>query len=426
MKDIITKIINKGFFHIFGASVINKVVQFCSSIFLVRFVTQESFGAYVYSQNILNIVMILTGLGSLAAALQYGSETDEIRKKNAYFDIALKIGLPFNLFLCLVIGIWSQKYYNVESNLNVLLLMIAMPFFIYVFDYYQNYLRTNYKNKEFSRVSSINTVGIFFLSIFGAIFFDILGVILGMYLAYAVSIGYSYYICREIKRENSYTLKKTEKKEFIKYAINSLLNNGIAQTIYLLDIFLLGLLLKDPILLATYKTATLIPFALRFIPVSIMTFIYPYVAKNRKNNNWILNNYKKITISLFSFNLFLFIILEIFAPLIFKIMFGSEYVEGIMYFRILMIGFLIDSTLRVPAGNILAMMQKVKQLIFINAFCGVINLVLDIILIEKYSALGAAYTNVIVIGISSMFYTGYLLTTLKKNATTKEKASISN
>ncbi|MDM5211550.1 oligosaccharide flippase family protein [Peribacillus sp. NJ4] len=407
MKELINKIIKKGFFHIFGSNVINKIVQFSSSIFLVRLLMKEDFGNYSYAQNILNIFMLFNGMGVLFALLQFGSESRNKEKRNSYFKYSFKIGLRFNILISIVLIIYSL--FILKENImasDLLILMFLMPVFLFVFEYIQIYFRTNLMNIEFSKLSTYNTLAIFILSVCGALLEGVIGVVIGVYIAYFTSMLIGFYLLRKDKffEKISITLTTTEKKELTNYSIISVSNNVISQITYLIDIFLIGLLIKDPNTVAIYKAATLIPFALNFIPLSIMTFVYPYFAKNRENVKWLIKTYKILVKYLLLINIFITIILLIFAPLIIKLLFGEEYLEGVLVFRLLSIGFFFASTFRIPAGNVLAMVKQVKILFTINIIVGVINIILDFIMIKYYSMIGAAFTTVLIIGISALSY----------------------
>ncbi len=410
MRELIDKIKKKGFFHIFGSSVINKIIQFCSGIFLVRLLSKSEFGSYSYAQNIMYIFLLFNGLGVLFALLQYGSE--DTKKKNYYYKYALRIGLLFNVFLSVSIVIYTVfiDFPNTQSKI-ALLLMAFMPFNIFLFEYIQNYLRTSLLNVEFSRISTINTFFIFSFSVLGAVFFGVFGVIIANYLAYFGSIIFGFITIKKRIAMQSLTneyISKVEKKGFMEYSIVSMLNNVISQVVYFIDIFLIGIMIKNTSVIAVYKTATLIPFALNFIPISAMTFIYPYFAKNRENKHWVNQNLKKIQRIMFIINFCIVTFLIIFAPLIINILFGKNYSESIVLFRILCFGYLIAGTFRIPAGNILSMLREVKFLFIANIIIGILNILLDLILISKYSALGAAISTVSTILISSIIYNIYL------------------
>ena len=47
-----------GFFHIFGSSVINKIIAFLSNIIIVRIISKAQFGEYSYALNIVSFVLL--------------------------------------------------------------------------------------------------------------------------------------------------------------------------------------------------------------------------------------------------------------------------------------------------------------------------------------------------------------------------------
>jgi len=408
MNEIIKKLIEKGFFHIIGANVLNKIFQFCNGIVLVRLLSKSEFGSYSYAQNVLNIFLLLNGMGVLYALLQFGSENPE--KRRVLFKFGLKIGLVFNILLSVLIilyGIFIDTP-NRESKI-ALFLMSLMPFFIFIFELIQIYFRTGLQNRSFAKLSNINTLLILVFSMIGAILLGLFGVIIGQYVSYIISIiiGIKHIIKRRERQSEKRKITDFNKKEFMEYSFYSILNNGASQLIFFIDIFLLGILIKNEELIAEYRTATLIPFALNFIPSSIMTFLYPYFARNKENVLWIRKYSIIVQKYLLIFNTFLVLLLILCAPLIIKLLFGSNYIDSIALFRILCIGYLINGSIRNPVGNILAMTRNVKFLLITNLLVAFINVILDIILIKSFSVTGAAITAVITMLLSSILYSSY-------------------
>lgn len=99
-------------------------------------------------------------------------------------------------------------------------------------------------------------------------------------------------------------------------------------------------------------------------------------------------------------NLAISIILIAFAPLIIHILWGAEYMDSLAAFRILSFNYFISGTFRIPAGNILAMLKNVKVNLVVSVFAGTANIFLDIFLIKRLGAEGAAIATVLVVFIS--------------------------
>jgi O-antigen/teichoic acid export membrane protein len=178
-----------------------------------------------------------------------------------------------------------------------------------------------------------------------------------------------------------------------------------------LDVFLIGLILKDTNILASYKTATLIPFGLNFIPLSIMIFSGPYFTKMSQNYEDLRYYYMKLKKSLFLLNCFICLGLYIFASDIIIIFFGDSYIDSITIFKVLVVGYFIAGTFRIPNGNLIASIGKVKLNLFVAIVSSIFNVILDIILIPKYGSLGAAIATVSVFIVSSLITEAYLIKT---------------
>jgi O-antigen/teichoic acid export membrane protein len=416
MKEKIRVLVKKGFFHIFGSNVINKIITFASGIILVRLLSKEDYGLFTYAQNILMFFILFNALGVNAGMLQYGSESLEKDKRDSFFNFGVRIGLMFNFLICLAILFWGNFLpIKIEAARPILISMVLLPLFMFLFESIQVYFRASLQNRNFSLLSTFNTFAIFVFSVTGAYLYNAVGVVLFRYGAYSISILVGLVLIKNyLTIFQSPKLNRDEKKKFMSFSIVSSFNNAVAQLLYIIDIFIIGLIIVDANVIAAYKTATLIPFALNFIPLSIVMFIYPYFARKNTDLKWIKQNYIRLTKYLFALNLIVSLILIIFAPLIIKILFGSQYLDAVGAFRILSFGYLIAGTFRIPVGNIIVMMKKVKFGLYLSIITGVLNIILDVVLIKLYGSIGAAIATVSVFIFTSIIGSVYLFFILKQ------------
>jgi len=292
----------------------------------------------------------------------------------------------------------------VEGSNRILLYLSLLPLITIVFESILMYLRSTFQNKSFSFLSVTNTVLFFFGSVIGGLLFNVIGVVLGRYFAYSACIGGA---IKSIKSElqdiiKAKELEYTEKKDFLKFGIIAMLTNSISSMLYLIDIQLIGIFSKNAEMVASYQTATMIPFALNFIPLAIMTFTYPYFAKNGNDLNWVITSYRSLLKYLTPLNLAISGGLFILAPVIVPLTFGTQYTDSVVPFRILSLGYFIAGTFRIPAGNILASIKLVHINLFNSIVCGILNIILDILLIPIYGGIGAALTTVSIFVVSSI------------------------
>lgn len=419
MKDKILKnlkiLFRTGFFHIFGSNVINKIIGFLSSIILVRLLTKAEYGIFTYSWNIYSILILANGLGMESAVLQICSEKtgdDEFCKKATSYGA--KIGFGFNCLLCVglaVIGFFIPLAYNGANTLIKLLCFLPLCQLLYNLTCIV--LRYQRKNSEYSKLTIINTSLLLIGSVVGALLFKEKGLILGYYIAYISSafVGNRVYgVHLEIKSNG---LMKQVQKDLISIGLVSMINNGISELLYLLDVFILGIVASNEAVLASYKVATIIPTAMAFIPLSLMTYTYPYFAEHKDDKSWCLSNYKKILFGFGGFNLVISSILFLGANIFVEILFGSQYIDAVPVFRLLAINYFISGTFRIISGNLLVTQRKLKFNTIVAVLSGIVNVIADYFFIQFWGSIGAALATVLVVAFSSIMNTTYLIYTFR-------------
>ena len=408
MGQIIKKIkfgYKTGFFHIFSSNILNKIMIFAGGIFLVRILNKQDFGLYSYSQNLLEIFLLINGFGITEGLLQYGSKTRKRIKKEKYVKYSLKIGLLSNIFIFLLLILFlifgKLKIYEAKK---ILLMMSLLPIFNTFFSIIQIKLRIELKNREMAKISNVNTFLNILGMLIGAYFYGLYGLIIGKYVGIILSIFYSFRYIKYtfIRWKKIEALSQEKKKDIQKFSFIALINNSISQILYIIDIFLIGYLIADKLILASYKIATLIPVALNFIPISVMIYIYPYFAQNSNDIKWIRENYTNLLKYSFFINIFISFILVLFSKTIIRFVFGENYLDAQLPFVILSVGYFFSATLRIPSGNIINAIGKIKFNFYNTLISGIINIVLDIYFIKKIGSIGASYATLLVFIISGI------------------------
>lgn len=413
--DEIKEILKKGLIQIFSANVINKVVQFITIAFLTQIISKEDYGSFTYAQNLMSFVLLFEGAGVTTGILQYCSISKNTEEKVSILKYGVRIGIVVNVILS--IGVFFYAIFGklpIEGSRSSLMMLACVPIFSVIFSAIQVYLRSTFRNSEFSILTSFNTI-IYFLATVGlSLKMSVTGLIIGMYIAYLLSIILgAWFIRKDVFKKNMKLDKNFDKIKFLKYSIVTVLTNAMSQILYLLDTQLIGVFTKDEAILASYKVATTIPFNLIFIPTSIMVFAYPYFAQNKNDKEWIGKRVTQLTKILLVVNLVIGIGGIIFSDLILSI-FGKQYLDAKACFIVLMIGYVIAGTFRVPYGNILASLGLVKANLINAIFSGIANIILDVILIIKYGSIGAAYATLLVFIISSLIHFIFIKREIRK------------
>ncbi len=407
-----------GFFHIFGSSVINKIIAFMSSVVLVRILSKAEYGTFTYAWNIYSIVLIFNGMGIESGVLQLSSErSGDVGYANRASNFGTRFGLKFNLLLVVVLlGIGMFAPLKIDGGRRILCALSLLPVFQLLFNMTSSYLRSQKRNQEYAKLQVINTVLVFVISAVSAYVFREIGMVLGYYVAYisTVLVGFLAYHVRLIRKDIQGIGEDT--KPLLKIAAITMVNNGLSQLMYLLDVFVLGIVDPQETILASYKVATMIPAALAFIPLSLITYLYPYFAEHKDDGKWCLTHYKQILVGLGSFNLLISVTLLVLAPFIIRILYGDQYLDAVPVFRILAANYFFSGTFRIFSGNLLVTQRKLKFNLFVAIISSLTNVVCDYFFIQWWGSIGAALATVMVVFVSSVMSTTYLIYTFRQKA----------
>lgn len=418
IKAKICQLFKTGFFHIFGSSVINRIIGFLSSIILVRILSKAEYGTFTYAWNIYSIIILFNGMGIEFGALQLSSEhSGDTLYANRVSNYGIRFGMRFNLLLVIaLLGIGLFAPLKIAGGRPLLIALCLMPTVQLLYNMTSCFLRSQKRNQEYATIAVINTVMVFVVSAGCAFLLREMGMVVGHYVAYVVAylVGLLVFHVHLFSRDDGELGE--DKKPLLKISFISMLNNGLSQLMYLLDVFILGIVDPQETILASYKVATMIPAALTFIPLSLITYLYPYFAEHKDDGKWCLNHYKKILLGLGGFNLAFSAVLFVAAPLIIRLLFGQQYIDAVPIFRLLAVNYFFSGTFRILSGNLLVTQRKLKFNLFVAIVSSLTNAVADYFFIQWWGSMGAALATVLVVLISSVLSTTYLIYTFRRKA----------
>ena len=400
IKEKIVKLRETGFFSIFLSNVFAKVVAFLGNIIIVRILSKNDYGVYAYAINALTMLYIFNDFGASSSALQSLTEQkDNKEKQRAILRYALKIGITGSMFSGLLI-LMSPIFYPfevIEAKYYTPILFL-IPLFTNVNAFISVVLRANLETKKFAIFNFSTTAFNYMFLIFFSSKFGIIGAIISQYCYTILGCILGLYLSKNVLGNifNGIKMTKNEKSPVFKYAISTQLNNTIGSILLNVDIFLIGLMLANPEIVATYKVATTFPMALDFLPNCVMIYVLPFFILHNKDLQWIKRNYTK----LIKYGAIIFGALTLsiclFSKAIFNILYGDQYNNAILTFNILMIGFFFSATFKIPSNNILYSMRKIKTNLIVTISSVILNFIFNIILINLIGMNGAAITTMVV------------------------------
>ena len=417
LSSIITKFKNTGIVHLFGSSVINKVLGFVSSFILVRLIPKADYGVYSNADNIISMFCIFEGLGMTTTWLQFGCTKTGKEKENTW-SFCFYFSIFFQVILCVVIALTGRFiHFGIQGTGKMLIYMSFLPLFRLISEMQRIYMRTEMMNKEYAHVNTVSAIITVMLSISFSILLLANGLILSGYFVSIVTILFISlkYKIKLPKHKNN--LQSSEKKELIKFSLVCTINNSTSSLMYILDTFILGIVIAQSTVTASYKVASKIPVALAFIPACLMIYIYPYFAKHSNDKRWCKKNFRRVVLGMGAFNFSLVAVFILFASPIIKLIFGAKYLDAVPAFRILCLNYAVQSTFRNIPGQLLITQKKLGFNTLTGVVSGLLNTSLNILLIPRFSSNGAAMATLIVsalVGLANMIYITKVFNNIKE------------
>lgn len=407
IKDYYRKASKLGVWTYVLSDIFQKGMVFAGGFVIVRILTKEDYGNYTYILNIFSIFTLLGDFGISAAVLQYASVNySNEEKKKMYIGYGERVLGIVSLLSVIIIFLVSLFYeFTITNARNLFRILFLLPFFNNERLYFQSILRVELRNKEYARINILSTA-IHYIALIGlAYYMGLNGAIVAAYPEALVVLMIYILTAKPGNYRGNNKLSFQEKKAFWKYAFLMQINQTSLALLNYLDIYCLGITVKESAVIAEYKVASTIPTALYFVPKSIMFFMVPIMGRRKNDFSWMKSVFKKIVLANVLLCSGIAIVFAMFAEVILKFVYGTQYIKAIPSFLILLIGFSVYGILQTPSSNILSIQERLNAVLFVSVAGAVLNIVLNICLINAIGSAGAAIATV-----SSHLFIGGILT----------------
>lgn len=408
MLNKILQKVKSEFMLVLIANIFSYLIAFSGSVIYVRMLGKTDFGLYTFAFGIVSLFLLVNGFGAASGVLQYVSRAKSDSERLGYLNFAFVAGVSCNLIISILIIAYALFIpLPLVNARDALLGMALFPVGRLYIDIFQAYLRATQQNKLQAKFLIINNLLLLIINIVGVMIFRLYGLIYFTYLGYALMylVSLVYFKLPAI----NWTLfkQKTIKvKEFISYSFFSTLSNAFSGLLFVLDTIIISYVVKDAGLLATYKVATIIPFAINFIPNIAVNYFYPLFVQNAHDPHKIRQLARYVSVRMFMFSGLVSLLLIILAKPLVLLIFGSSYQESILPFQIIAFGYWIIATFRTINGNILAALGKAKLSFYLTSIILLVNVVVTYCMVKYFSINGAAIAIVIMYTFSSLI--GYI------------------
>ncbi len=366
LKEFLSRFFSNKGHHVFFSFMIAKICGFLGSVVIIRLLPENEYGILSIVMSVCAIFLPFSGLGSNQILLRYGSISEKENKQNLSSYLFFK-GIFYEIILIgIFIGIslfYAEKYENV---LIIFLFCGIRLMGFYLSNHIQTYYRITGKNDVFAKVSNAINIGGFILLLVLTYLFKFYGYLLAIAIIPYLSL---FWLKKEMFSAKS--IVYNNKKEMWRFGIFTAATSVISETLFSLDVMLLGFLMNENAV-ANYKVAILLPSNIPVLAISFMQSDYPLLSKNYQNKTFLtsyIKNYYKIFIPTCIVILGFF---YTFKDFLLELFFGANYSDNSNLMMILLLGFTFGMLSRNLFGNLLPAVGKIE----VNTWVSLISLMI--------------------------------------------------
>lgn len=376
------------------AELITRLSKFVLIIYATRVLGPNGFGQFSFALAFVALFAIISDLGLSQLITR---EISQQKEKEKDFSIVLSLKIALTLLMLLVIVTYSKLTVSDPVIIKSILILSIYMFATSIGDFYYAFFQAKQKMEFEARAKIVQAI---VTTISGLLLITFLRSSSALSLSYVLGgiLALLYIVILYKKKTNPRPLKINAGvwKNYLKIAWPLALS-GIFVTIYSnIDSVMMGY--WGQITQVGWYNAAYRITAIALIPASLLFRIfYPAVAESYTHSK---DKFKKIWVYYLKISLLMiFPVLFFgigFAPQIINIVYGSQYHEAALSLRIL-VGMVSIVIISYPFNQVLIAAGKQKK-IFWATFGGAAgNMILNFILIPKYSLNGAATATVLAV-----------------------------
>ena len=380
------------------STILNKGLNFFMLPLFTFYLTKSDYGYLGFIVSVVAIASIYIGLWPsnfiMAKFSTYGKE-----KMSLYIsNIFVILGVTFVLVLIFLLLFQNIIFVNFDNSFDLIILISFYTLFVVVFNIFNaiTQLEKNaVKYAFFQSLYLLSSLGIALLLIikldygWRGKFYAELSILL-LISAYSI-----YYFIKERYIVFNFSIAKS--KELLIYLF--------PLTFHVIGLFLIGTI--DKVFLVKYLNLEAVGVYTIAMTMSIVVNIVydsaikawePYFfervgSQKAEDMNFIIKTVVGYTVFVI---LSAFVYIQI-VPFIFSFMIDEKFSDALLYIPLLVIGFSFEGV-RKPLASFLMHKNKVKILGILSLFAATVNIVFNIILIQKFGISGAAYATIISFG----------------------------
>ena len=378
----------------------SRLLSLLASWIALQFIDNTALGIVLFSYNIILFLLPISGLGLSQSLIRFSALSKDAEDRNSIFLYVLKYGLLSSIGMILLVII-SSLFIPFDFK-DGHFYMIFLSFLIipnFLLEIIKAQLRLNHDNKNFAYSDFLYSI-IFVLSITVLTYYlKEIGYIIALLITPLLT---ALFFIKKLK-VNVKKIKRIPELNFAfwKYGFFASLSNVITQLLFVIDILLIGYLIKDPEMITNYRYISLIPFSLLFLPRVFINTDFVTFTEKIYDKNYILEYIKSYMLLFLIISVSLIIGSYFFGSLVLRLLDDSFAIYGSIFF-ILMVGISGILIFRGLFGNLLSSIGKANINYYIASGALLFNIISNYYLIPLYGIKGAAITSAILMWVTGV------------------------
>ena len=388
----------------------SKILGYLYRIVIARYYGPEIYGIFALAIMVAGLFTSFSSFGLSEGVLRFISiyrGKKQTNKLRYIFNFSLYLALFLSLISGILLFFFSsfisiQLFHNPEIAIFLKIFSILIPTAT-LFNVFISTIKAFEKIGWYSFIFYIsqNVVKLLFLGFF--IFLGLNGssVAVSWLLGTFSMLFFSYFVCKykipqlflpsKLGKEE----KRELRKKLISYSWPVMFFTIISSFLYWIDSFSIGYF-RSVAEVGFYNAAVPLAMLLGMAPEIFIQLFFPLITKHyaRKNIILIKDISKQVGKWIFIINLPLFILIMLFPGAFINLFFGKDYLVAINALRFLAIGSFFSSVF-IISNNLVSMAGKSKIILIDIILASALNVILNILLVPKYSINGAAFSTML-------------------------------
>ncbi|AEG18290.1 flippase [Methanobacterium paludis] len=391
---------------LFVANVISYLLGFFTTLYTARYLGVEGFGVLSLALSLTGIFGVFTDLG--LGTLTTREVSRDKSQANRYIGntAVMKVFLAFLTFGLIALAVYILNYPQTVKNVVYLItLSVIFGAFTGIFNsIFQAFEKMEYMSLNIILNAVLMLAGVLTVIYYG---FDIIA----LASVYFISSGIILILTFFIYSWKFFLPKIHLDLNFWKPTLNEASFFGLSSILVVIYFYIDSVMLSIMVgnsAVGIYNAAYKLIFVLLFIPSVFVTSIFPLMSQHFESaKNLLKLEYEKSVKYLFAIAMFIFVYGFVFADKIILIIYGGNYTASIAALQalIFVVPIIFITNL---FGNILGAINRQKAITIVTGANALINITLNLILIPKFSYIGASAATVATEGLGFILMFTYL------------------